>query len=237
MKKDSIKTKAFALRRQGESINTIAKKLSISKSTASVWCRDITLSDSQLKALSEKSNSRAISGLLHASEKKRSERIIATEREIHKGKKDVGRLSTRDIFMVGLGLYWGEGYKKGSQELGFTNSDPELILFYMQWLNRIYNIKPDFLILRVSINMQHKERIEDVEQYWSNLTQIPLSQFTKSSLIKTTSKRVYANNVPHYRTLRIKVRKGTALRRRILGSIEGLYVTPPQIRGRRARSA
>ncbi len=138
MKKDTTKTKAFNLRRQGESINSIAKKLSISKSTASVWCRDVVLSETQLKVLSEKSNTRAISALLHASEKKRSERIIATEKEIRIGKQNVGRLSTRDIFMVGLGLYWGEGYKKGSQELGFTNSDPALILFYIQWLNRIY---------------------------------------------------------------------------------------------------
>ena len=138
------------------------------------------------------------------------------------GKRDVGKLSKRDIHMVGLGLYWGEGYKKGSQELGFTNSDPALILFYVEWLNRIYNIEPDSLILRVSINMQHKERIKEVVEYWSSLTQIPLSQFTKSSLIKTTSKKVYANTAPHYGTLRIKVRKGTALRRRILGSIRAL---------------
>ena len=76
MKKDSIKAKALVLRQQGESINSIAKKLSISKSTASVWCRDIALSETQQKILSEKSNRRAISALLHASEKKRSERII-----------------------------------------------------------------------------------------------------------------------------------------------------------------
>ncbi len=237
MKKDSIKTKALTLRQQGESINNIAKKLSISKSTASVWCRDITLSETQQRTLSERSNHQAISALLRASEKKRSERIIATEKEMHTGKQDVGRLSTRDIFMVGLGLYWGEGYKKGSQELGFTNSDPLLILFYTEWLNRIYSIGPDSLILRVSINMQHKERIGEVEQYWSSLTQIPLSQFTKSSLIKTLSKRVYSNNTHHFGTLRIKVRRGTALRRRILGSIEALCITPHQTRGRRARSA
>ena len=24
----------------------------------------------------------------------------------------VGKLSSRDVLMVGLGLYWGEGYKK-----------------------------------------------------------------------------------------------------------------------------
>ncbi len=237
MKKDSIKTKALSLRQQGESINSIAKKLSISKSTASVWCRDIALSETQQKTLSEKSNSRAIYALLRASEKKRSERIIATEREIRIGKQDVGRLSTRDIFMVGLGLYWGEGYKKGSQELGFTNSDPALILFYIQWLSRVYGIKHESLILRVSINNQHTSRLDEVMQYWSSLTHIPLSQFTKISLIKTASKKVYSNNVPHYGTLRIKVRKGTSLRRRILGSIEALYVTPPQIRGRRVRSA
>ncbi len=134
----------------------------------------------------------------------------------------VGKLSRRDLFIAGLALYWGEGYKGLSQELGFTNSDPVMIRFFIEWLWRVYKVSPDKLILRVSINGSHLSRVVEVERYWSRLTRVPLNQFTKTSLIKTAHKRVYGNESVHYGTLRVKVRSGTDLRRQILGSIQKL---------------
>jgi hypothetical protein len=123
--------------------------------------------------------------------------------------------------MVGLGLYWGEGYKKGSQEMGFTNSDPDMIRFYIDWLHASYGIRRSNLILRVSINNQHTFRVTEVEEYWSKVCNIPRNQFTKMSLIKVQSKK-HILTTDHYGTLRIKVRKGTQLRRRVLGSITAI---------------
>ncbi len=222
MSKPYIHAKAIILRKNGGSISAIAKKLSVSKSTVSVWCRDIALTNSQIATLVKKNSHRATQALLCASEIKRARRILETGLSIQYGKDDVGKLSKRDLYMVGLGLYWGEGYKKGSQELGFTNSDLSLIHFYITWLNKIYKIKNDDLILRVSINMQHKNRDRSILEYWSTQTNIPLTQFTKTSFIKTTSKKIYPNPETHFGTLRIKVRRGTSLRRRILGSISAL---------------
>jgi transposase len=224
MTKYNEKAKAIVYRKNGKSINEIAQLLSISKSTASIWCRDIAMSDTQLKNLSERTNHRAVHALLQASERKRALRTKTIKVMSELGKKEVGHLSSRDIFMIGLGLYWGEGYKKGNQELGFTNSDLSIIVFYINWLKRIYDIPTQSLILRVSINAQHSHRINKVLRYWSNETGIPLAQFTKISLIKTASKKNYANFEDHYGTLRIKVRKGTNLRRKILGSISALQI-------------
>jgi hypothetical protein len=159
---------------------------------------------------------------LKASEKQRVQRQKNIEASTRKGRSEVGQLSKRDIYMIGLGLYWGEGYKKGSQELGFTNSDPAMVIFYIKWLSVTYNIERKNLILRVSINDQHAGRIAIVEKYWSKATKIPCSQFTKTSLIKNQSKKIYPNLETHFGTLRIKVRRGTELRRRILGSISAL---------------
>lgn len=160
--------------------------------------------------------------LRRASKEKHQQRLLKEIRLQKVGMKDVGRLSQRDIFMLGLALYWGEGYKGLSQELGFTNSDPTMILFFIQWISQIYGIPRSRLILRVSINGMHSHRVRRVEQYWSRTTGVPLSQFTMTSLIKTASKKVYTNGAEHYGTLRIKVRSGTDLRRRILGSIHKL---------------
>ncbi len=224
MTKHNEKVKAIAYRKNGKSINEIAKLLSISKSTASIWCSDVAMSDSQLRLLSERTNHRAVHALLRASEEKKTLRTKTIKIMSDLGKKEVGHLSPRDIFMIGLGLYWGEGYKKGNQELGFTNSDLSIITFYINWLKRVYEIPTQSLILRVSINEQHFHRVNKVVRYWSNKTGVPVTQFTKTSLIKTASKKNYANLEDHFGTLRIKVRKGTNLRRKILGSISALQI-------------
>ena len=173
-------------------------------------------------ALAKYGKDKSVKGLLNYSQKIRAERELNIKRSMEKGIADFGALTERDVYCIGLGLYWGEGYKKGSQELGFTNSDPKMIQFYIHWLERVFKINRAELILRVSINGIHKYRIKDVEKQWSQVTGIPLSQFTKSSLIKTDSKKVYGNMETHLGTLRIKVRKGTTLRREILGSLEGI---------------
>ncbi len=221
MAKQLEKSKALKLRKKGKSISVIAKELQISKSTVSHWCKDIKLTKEQISHIAKESQHRATASLLLAAEVQRDERIKNIERERRVGAKRVGSLTNRDVYMVGLGLYWGEGYKKGSQEFGFTNSDPNMILFYLRWLKMSFNIERDQLILRVSINQYHKPRESEVLQYWSELIEVPESQFTKTSFIKTNAKKLHYTE-RHYGTLRVKVRKGTFLRHQVLGSIEHL---------------
>ncbi len=225
MAKSNIKIKAIALRKDGHSITEIAKQFSVSKSTVSLWCKNISLTEKQIRKIAEMSQHHATFALLKAAEAQRKKRVADIARSSAEGRALVGSLSKRDIFMVGLGLYWGEGYKKGSQELGFTNSDPAMVIFYIRWLTFIYNIAPSQLILRVSINSFHSKRVAEVVSFWSKLTGIPHGQFTKTSLIKTTLHKKYLpQESVHYGTLRIKVRNGTSLRRQILGSIEALHL-------------
>ncbi len=222
MSKPIQQQKATRLRKEGHSINVIAQKLRVSKSTVSHWCKDIMLSEEQIISIAEQSRHKATASLLRASEKQRASRLANIQVATKLGVKDVGTLSKRDIYMLGLGLYWGEGYKKGNQELGFTNSDPAIILFYIKWLQTVFSIPKIDLTLRISINIQHERRVLDVLEYWSNTTSIPSAQFTKTSLIRTSSKKVYSDLTLHFGTLRIKVRRGTNLRRRILGSLSAL---------------
>lgn len=225
MAKPLLKSRAIVLRKEGISINDIASQLDVSKSTVSVWCRDIPLSNSAIKKIAKNGTDKATMGLLKYSELKRTLRKLNEQKSSLVGKKKLGVLSSRDVYCIGLGLYWGEGYKTGSQEFGFTNSDPDMILFYITWLKAIFNTEKADLILRVSINQSHKRRLAVVESYWSELTNIPSSQFTKSSLIKSKSKKIYPNSDVHMGTLRIKVRRGTNLRREVLGAIRSIGTT------------
>lgn len=213
---------ARTMRKQGRSINEIVKLLSVSKSTISYWCRDIALTPHQQRLLVKRQRSAGLIGRLKAAEMKRDVRIRKTQRESKRGAMDVGSLSERDIFTIGLALYWGEGNKSGNEECGLTNSDPAIIRAFIAWMQRVYKIPPTDLILRISINETHKNRIAAVERYWSKVTSIPLSQFTKTCIIKTRSKKTYENPEQHFGTLRVKVRRGTDLHRRVMGSIQAL---------------
>jgi hypothetical protein len=103
-----------------------------------------------------------------------------------------------------------------------------MITFYIHWLRASFAIQQADLILRVSINSAHAYRITTVEQYWSTLTGIPRAQFTKPSLIVAARKKRYATDTNHFGTLRIKVRRGTRLRREILGGIAYIATHRPR---------
>ena len=124
----------------------------------------------------------------------------------------------REIFSFSEWPYIGEGYKSGNEECGLTNSDG-IIRSFITWIRRTYGVRSSDLILRVSINGSHRDRIRDVEKYWSKVTGISLTQFTKTSLIKSRVRKIYSDPEKHFGTLRVKVRRGTALRRRIIGSL------------------
>lgn len=220
MAKTLEKEQAIKLRKCGESISTIAKILKVSKGTVSYWCKDIPLTPIQKNKLIKKSKHAGRAKLIQINEQKRVERLQKDSLEKQIGAEKVKNYNKRDLLFLGIGLYWGEGYKTPNTEFGFTNSDPHMIQIYMKWLLETFNIKTKDLILRVSINEIHKKRSEDVENFWSRITQIPKSQFTKISLIQTKTKKQYANPEKHYGTLRIKVRRGKNLRNQILGIIE-----------------
>ena len=222
MAKIAQREKARNLRRRGISIREVAKQVGVSKSSASYWCRNIALTSGQIRRLSEKQKKASVEALLRASERKRQERIRREHRLNVEGKERVGRIAERDLFMVGLGIYWGEGNKKGDLTAGFTNSDPTIIKFGIQLFREIYGVETKDLILRVGINVIHKRRALEVLQYWVDATGVPLNQFNKTSFIKAKVKKPYENFAEHFGTLRVKVRRSTNLKREIMGSLQAL---------------
>ena len=223
MAKIQEKIKAQELRQKGWSINEIAQKLNTSKSTTSVWCRDISLTPIQIQRLVEKQTSKSYKGRLKGLEKIRQKRLQEVKFLRKEGIKEIKKLNKKEFLIAGIAIYWSEGYTAPvNYEVGFTNSDPKMVLFMLEWFKNCCKVSNDRFSLRVGINEIHKDRVKKVEKYWSQLTEIPLSQFNKVSLKKTKIKKIYKNHNEHYGTLRIKVRQGTRLRRKIDGWIEGL---------------
>lgn len=220
MAKTILKERAISLRSQGASLNEITQKLKIPKSTVRYWCRDIILSPTQQKKIFNKLR---LGGVLSA-EKLRKRRIELTTQLIHKGKDEIGKLSKREKMLIGSALYWAEGYRKGDGEFGFTNSDPRMISFMVRWLKESAHVSLQDIHLRVCINAAHSPRLIKIKKYWSHVTGIPISQFSKPTLIKVSNTKVYKNSDSYFGTLRVKVRRSTNLRRHVMGWIEGIAI-------------
>ena len=226
MAKFKQKIKAILLRKKGEGIGDIAREIKVSKSIASKWCRDIVLTPKQIDILHKKMMVGSYKGrmmFLEKVRKARKEEMMALAKE---GIREIGNISRRDLLIGGAALYWAEGTKSlNAEQSSFSNSNPRMIIWIMKWFEKIFGVTKERFIIQVRINKLHKKRIKEVEQYWSNVTGLPLNQFTKTILINSIAKKVYSDN-NHYGTVRVSIRKGTQIRRKIIGFIEGLSKMP-----------
>ncbi len=217
-----LKNKVLTLRKQGKSIYEIAEKLSLSPTTVSYWCKNILLSEKLRSKISQNGKLKARAGMLVYTENLRQQRLQRTTQNKREGARMIGAFSPRDLLLVGLGLYWGEGYKYDNSELGFTNSNPRIIHFYMKWLE-LFNISKRDLILKLTINNAFKSHEKHIKKYWMSNLKIPLNQFTKTTLIRTNLKKADSSHMgTYFGILRIKVRRGKDLRDKIMGAIEYL---------------
>ena len=221
MAKSAQRLEARRLRKRGLSVGEIRKIVGVGKGSVSIWCRDIKLTKKQIERLIQNSKDGAEKGRMVAAKLKRNEQISRQKSHELKGFEKVGKLSKRELFLVGTALYWAEGSKK-DRRTTFVNSDPEMINLFIRWLKECLKIKSEDIYCHVSINEDHKKRIKEVEKYWSEVTKIPLSDFSSPSYKKVKNKKFYENFNQHYGTLFLKVKKGTNLNYEILGFIKGL---------------
>jgi len=221
MAKFKEKLEARRLRKQGESIKVIAKKLQVSPSSVSYWCRDVKLSPTQIKMLEKRARDPHYGRRLEYALAQQRKRIEKTKKLKKQGRKDIGNLNKRELFLVGAALYWAEGFKKDSQA-GFASSDPDMIRLFLRWLNKCCGYQTKDLILRVTVNISHEYRIQEIQNYWSKITNVPNGDFRKPFYQKVKWKKVYENPNEYFGVLRIRVRKSTDFLRKIHGWIEGL---------------
>jgi hypothetical protein len=215
------KDRAIELRTDGKSFREISAELGIPLSTAHLWTRAVRLTDHQKKAI-ELRHFEAFNNGRKIAQKTNSERVLKVRQHlIGEGKNNIGFLSRRELTLVGAALYWSEGFKKDSR-LGFANSDPDMINLALRWLYEIGGVNKGDIRLRVGINIHHMSRTEEIQEKWSEITQIPLAQFQKPFYQKTKQEKVYANPENYLGVLRIRANNQGPLFYKILGMIEGL---------------
>jgi len=215
----NLKEKSRSLRRQGFSLNEIVKELNVSKSTLSLWCRDIALNELQIISLEKRAQIKSYAGALKGAHTNhlKSQSIINKEKE--KAQEFINKISNREICLIGTALYWAEGNKTG-KTFGIVNSDPVVILVCMKWLSIEFDMIIDNYLPRMFINEYHKNREFKIKKYWSNITKIPISQFRNTVFIKSKHKKIFPNPSSYIGVIHLRVKKSSQILYRTLSQVQ-----------------
>jgi hypothetical protein len=138
--KPELKIRAIELRRQGNTYSEILRVIPVAKSTLSLWFHDVGLAEHQKQRITEK----RVEGQKRASVARRTQRIRKQEEIWSVAEREIGNISKRDLWLIGIALYWAEGTKEkewrpGSM-LAFSNSDPRMIRVFLAWLREFGDI-------------------------------------------------------------------------------------------------
>jgi transcriptional regulator with XRE-family HTH domain len=155
--------RARELRARAWTLAEIADELGVSRSSVSVWVRDVVF-DPKPRQRPQFRNPSS----LHL--KKLAEIEAADEW----GRQRIGCLTDDAFLAAGVALYAGEGAKT-DHSVKFANTDPAMIAFFCRWLRTFFDI--DESRLRVSVYLHDGLDLDAAEAHWSTVTGVPRGQF------------------------------------------------------------
>jgi transcriptional regulator with XRE-family HTH domain len=209
----AAREKAVSLRRAGFPYSHISRVTGISKSTLSDW----------LSAIPYTPNAETIErvgkAIAAANARKTALKQESIRKIQHEARAQVGKVSKRDLFMFGLGLYLGEGSKTGDVTR-VVNADVQVIRLTIAWFESL-GVRPAQFLL--TLHLYPDTDVRKCLRFWSEATTIPVSQFGKVQTDTRRNKRMYKNGKLPYGTAHLSVRGlgrkeyASALARRIKG--------------------
>jgi hypothetical protein len=158
--------RARQLRAESWTLLDIARELSVSKASVSVWVRDVEF-------VPRPRNRGHPSHKPHPLTVKKQAEI---ERCRAEAAATIGQLSERDLTMFCLGLYAGEGSKTRGT-IGFANTNPLYLAVMAAWLRTQFDVEESRL--RAKVYLHDGLDLDAAESFWSRVLEIPLNQFSK----------------------------------------------------------
>lgn len=225
-----VRNQAFKLRRRGWSYNEINKELGVPKSTLSGWFSNFLLSDEAFKRLA----SRKTIGTEVLIKRNKAQTSKAKTRTLLVTRKAMGefksvRLTKEMLLVVGVTLYWGEGYKKAKRKNGrqlnnhpiqLTNSDPALARTFVRFLNQVMNVP----LADIQLNLRIYDHINENKalEYWMKATGLPRNSHKGTTrLVSIASQRKKPYNSLPFGTVEIRM-NDTERFHHLMGWLEGL---------------
>lgn len=188
---DSIRYQAAFLRKSGSSLGDIHKQLHVPKTTLHEWLKS-TPHPLHLSQISPSDWTRTIQPMavekLKSLKKARLEKIRLSEIE-SASKFIFNPVNAKALLSL---LYWAEGYKTG-HSIEFINTDPKMSQLFIKLLRTCYSI--DETRLRIQLHLHYYHRVKATKKYWSDLLNIPLSQFNKTVHKPRSKEKHFRRNI------------------------------------------
>jgi hypothetical protein len=159
--------RARELRAEAWTLAAIAAELGVAKSSVSLWVRDVEF----VPRPCNRGHRSQRPHPLHVA------KLAEIEAMDGAGLAAVGRLTERELLLVGAALYLGEGFKT-SGIVGMANTDPAVLRTYVLWLRRCFGVDENRLRVRLYLHQGLDESAATA--FWSELLDIPPAQFGKS---------------------------------------------------------
>jgi hypothetical protein len=140
----------------------IADLLGVSRSSVSLWTRDVVVEAGPRRVRTPRPN------------RLRDARLAEIEAMDRAGVERLGTLGDQAFLAAGAALYAGEGAKRDGW-VGFTNSDPDMVRFFVAWLRCHFPI--DETKLRVRLYLHEGLDLDAATSAWVTATGIPPAQF------------------------------------------------------------
>ena len=195
MKTEKRKEARKLRKEKGLSIGKIAEELEVSKSSVSLWVRDIELTREQEMNLKPCNRPDAI--------RKQSE-FYSKKRLEYQKRGRVRVLEEDALYISGCMLYWGEG-SKNKNTIYFTNSDPNMMVFFMKFLRKKFDVQDE----KISISINCFDDIlglSKIQKFWLEKLDLPKKCMKKCQVNHHSnySKKKRKNKLK-YGTCRIQV--------------------------------
>lgn len=218
MARNQDRQKAVKLRQLGKTYGEIRTELNLSKGTLSGWLRDFPMTTEQMDLLQKSRDKRRYLGREKTSITKRIKRKNKLDEIYKEQKKEWLPLSKRELFLAGLFLYWGEGGKTERGTLSISNTDPRVLQFSLLWMVKSLDIPKTKI--NVLLHLYNDMNIKEASDYWSNTLNIPVIQFAKPYIKKSTRESLSYKGYGHG-TCMLRV-FNTELKENVLMSIKAM---------------
>jgi hypothetical protein len=192
----------------------------VSKGTLSQWLKAIPYQPNTIV------QQRIKSGPAKSVVIRRDKKLAAISKAKLKASREMGELSKRDLWMIGLGLYMGEG-SKVYERIRIINSDPDLINLAIKWFKDVCGLANENFSIAIHTYPDVDE--SELKSFWSKKTGIPISQFGATQIDRREGKKLGKQGKLAFGTAHISIRcrgkteHGVELHRRIMGWIEAVH--------------
>ncbi len=190
---NSLKEKAYELRKKINSYSEIGKELGVSKSTLSGWFKNDSDSLIVKKILVSRAQEKAGNQLrlMSLANKEKWEKIHLSYRKEAFNAFSV--LVLNPFFVPGLLVYWGEGDKVLKNGIvRIANIDYRLLKVFIKFLINSCIIPKEKIKFWMLLYPDLNENI--CKEYWSKSLDIPQEQFIKTQFIKGREKKKRITN-------------------------------------------